>query len=99
MPSYFKNRDISDKTDEIFKLQGVNWFTRKIINVATVTLYVKHYKDDEGVEHIDIEQIGTGGIKSDELREVTGKEQEVNHPVFGPMSKRILLYFCDGSMG
>lgn len=31
--------------------------------MATITLHVKHYKDSEGVEHIDIDQTLTGGIK------------------------------------
>jgi len=30
--------------------------------LATLTLYIKHYKDDQGVEHIDIDQRLTGGI-------------------------------------
>ena len=48
--------------DEILRLQGVPWMKRKIIASITITLYVKHYTDDEGKEHIDIKQIGTGGI-------------------------------------
>lgn len=31
--------------------------------MATITLAVKQYRDDDGVEHIDIEQTATGGIK------------------------------------
>lgn len=44
-------------------LQGIGWFTRKAIGLATITLDVKQYRDDEGVEHIDIVQTATGGIK------------------------------------
>ena len=33
-------------------------------------LYVKHYTDDEGKEHIDIEQVGTGGIKGNNERRI-----------------------------
>lgn len=44
-------------------LQGVGWFTRKAIQLATVTLDINQYRDDNGVEHIDIEQTATGGIK------------------------------------
>jgi hypothetical protein len=54
---------LSDDTDKILALQGVSWVTRRIlIAIATITLDIKHYKDDEGVEHIDIEQTLTGGI-------------------------------------
>lgn len=44
-------------------LQGVPWYTRTVISVATISLAVKHYKDDENLEHIDIDQTLTGGIK------------------------------------
>ena len=47
---------------------------RKLIASVTITLYVKHYKDDNGVEHIDIEQIGTGGFKGNyEERQLDGQ--------------------------
>lgn len=44
-------------------LQGVSWFTRKAIRFSTITLDIKQYRDDDGVEHIDIDQTATGGIK------------------------------------
>jgi hypothetical protein len=44
------------------RLQGVSWLTRRAIGLATITLYTQHYKDDNGVEHIDIDQRLTGGI-------------------------------------
>lgn len=55
-------------------LKGMSWFMRKLIASVTITLYVKHYKDDDGVEHIDIEQIGTGGFKGNfEPRQIDGQ--------------------------
>ena len=57
-----QNKSLSGDMDEILRLQGVGWLKRRAISLATVTLYVKHYKDDSGVEHIDIEQKLTGGI-------------------------------------
>ena len=52
----------------------MSWFMRKLIASVTITLYVKHYKDDDGVEHIDIEQIGTGGFKGNfEPRQIDGQ--------------------------
>ncbi|TFY71494.1 hypothetical protein EVG20_g1521 [Dentipellis fragilis] len=61
--TYVLNKSQSDDTDEILRLQGVGWFTRKAIGLATITLSVKHYKDDDGKEHIDIGTTLTGGIK------------------------------------
>ena len=42
--------------------QGVSWFLRKAISFATVTLTVKQYVDKDGLTHIDIQQVATGGI-------------------------------------
>jgi hypothetical protein len=53
---------MSDSSDRILQLQGVGWFKRNVIALSTITLSVKHYKDDGGVEHIDIDQTVTGGI-------------------------------------
>ncbi|KAG6818054.1 hypothetical protein H0H87_009209 [Tephrocybe sp. NHM501043] len=54
--TYVMNKSISDNfTDEILRLQGVSWWKRKAISVGTVTLKIKHYKED-GDEHIDIDQ-------------------------------------------
>jgi len=61
---FIQNHKLSDSVDRILTLQGVGWVTRAIINNATITLYIKHYKDQEGVEHIDIEQTVTGGFKA-----------------------------------
>lgn len=43
-------------------MQGVNWINRTAISYATITLYVKHYKNENGVEHIDSDQALTGGV-------------------------------------
>ncbi|TFK71854.1 hypothetical protein BDN72DRAFT_816731 [Pluteus cervinus] len=72
-----------DKTDEILRLQGVGWLTRKAINLATVTLYVKHYSEDS-LEHIDIDQALTGGIgASAELRVLDWTKREKEDRIFG----------------
>ena len=50
-----QNKTLSDpRTDTILQLQGVGWLKRKAISLGTVTLDIKHYKDDDGVEHIDL---------------------------------------------
>ncbi|KAJ7487447.1 hypothetical protein B0H11DRAFT_2407830 [Mycena galericulata] len=60
---FVMNKGLSGDTDTILSLQGVGWFTRKAISLGTVTLFIKHYKDDEGHEHVDIDQVLTGGIE------------------------------------
>ena len=79
-----QNHSLSDDTDKILTLQGVSWVTRKIINNATITLHIKQYKDDEGVEHIDIEQTVTGGITaSPEKRTLDWTPRKSEHSLFG----------------
>lgn len=52
--------------------------------MATVTLAIKHYKDDDGTEHVDIDQTLTGGIAgTTETRTLTWKERENEDHIFG----------------
>ncbi|KAI0639813.1 hypothetical protein C8Q77DRAFT_87710 [Trametes polyzona] len=102
-PAEMTSRDISgkytmslsDDSDEILRLQGVSWWTRKAISMATLYLSVKHYKDENGVEHIDIEQTLSGGIKgTNEYRILDWTERGHEDHVFGAVlgkSRRIAL--------
>lgn len=80
-----QNKTISDQsTDQILTLQGVGWLKRKAISYGTLTLTIKHYKDDAGVEHIDIDQTLTGGIPGTrETRTLTWTERENEDHIFG----------------
>ncbi|KAF2674340.1 hypothetical protein BT63DRAFT_419635 [Microthyrium microscopicum] len=60
------NKTQSDPVDPILQLQGIGWIIRKAIGMMTVTLIVKQYTDEEGIEHIDIVQPGAAGIKGTE---------------------------------
>ena len=60
---------------------------RKLIAASSVTLYVKHYKDESEVEHIDINQVGTGGIGNFEQRTLDWVEHERHDNIFGDVSK------------
>jgi hypothetical protein len=47
-------------------------------------LNTKHFKSEDGVEHIDIDQIATGGIKgTSEHRTLDGVEREHEDYIFG----------------
>jgi hypothetical protein len=90
-----QNKTLSDDTDEILRLQGVGWLKRRAIALATITLYVKHYKDESGVEHIDIDQKLTGGITgSSEIRILDWTSREHDDSIYGPLvgkSRRVKL--------
>ena len=74
-----------DKTDKIMQLQGVGWVTRKALGVGTLTLTLKHYKDDGGVEHIDIDQSLSGVTSTREERVLDWEPREKSDHVFGPV--------------
>lgn len=64
--------------------QNVRWMTRTAIGLATITLDIKHFKDKEGVEHIDIQQTMTGGIKgTEEKRTLDSVERGHKDHIFG----------------
>lgn len=71
-------------TDKILSLQGVGWFKRKAISIGTVTLHIKHYKNENDEEKIDIDQTITGGIPgTSENRTLIWKEKENEDHLFG----------------
>lgn len=76
----------------MLRLQGVSWFTRKAISLASITLTVKHYKDEQSIEHIDITQTLSGGISTQENRTLDWTEREHSDNIFGAVlgkSRRI----------
>lgn len=80
------NKELSetDKTDVILGLQGVGWLKRKAISMGTLTLYIKHGKDEAGVETFNIDQTLTGGIPgTSEQRILSWEERAVDDATFG----------------
>jgi len=81
---FIMNKTLSDDTDRLLALQGVGWMKRKAISLATITLTIKHYKDDEGHECVDIDQTLTGGIQGTrEERILTWEERAKEDSLFG----------------
>ena len=72
-------------TDKIMQLQGVRWLTRKALGAGTLHVTVKHYKDDGGVEHIDIDQSLSGVTSTREERVLNWEPSEQRDPVFGAL--------------
>lgn len=92
--THLQNKSISDNIEEILVLQGVGWIKRKAIVTATITLAIKHVKEDD-VETIDIDQTLTGGIPGTaEHRELTWVERPHEDHIFGAVvgkSRRVQL--------
>ncbi|TBU48214.1 hypothetical protein BD309DRAFT_349362 [Dichomitus squalens] len=90
---YIMDKSLSDDNDEILRLQGVSWWTRKAISVATLYLDVKHFTED-GVEHIEIVQTLSGVKGTTENRILDGEERPHEDHVFGAVlstSRRVTL--------
>jgi hypothetical protein len=69
--------------DKILTQQGVGWITRTAISRSTITVKINHYKDDSGVEHIDIDQSLSVGGGSTEKRTLDWQERENQDRIFG----------------
>ncbi|KAJ3487367.1 hypothetical protein NLI96_g3582 [Meripilus lineatus] len=80
------NKAMSDKTDEILRLQGVGWIPRKAIQASNVLLSIDHYSED-GVEKIDIEQslVGGGAAGGWEYRVLDWQDRPQEDGIFGPV--------------
>jgi len=78
-----QNKELSDDTDGILSMQGVSWINRTAISYGTITLYVKHYKDENGIEHVDSDQTLTGIPGTTELRTLDWSSREHYDYLFG----------------
>ena len=52
----------------------MGWAKRKIITSATPTLYIKHFKDSDGREHVQSIQEGPVGLKGNSEEQVLNGE-------------------------
>ncbi|KAJ3520864.1 hypothetical protein NM688_g9099 [Phlebia brevispora] len=58
---YTQNKALSDDTEEILRLQGVSFMTRKALGMTTLTVTLTHTKDGD-VEKVVTEQVLSGGV-------------------------------------
>jgi hypothetical protein len=76
------NKTISDDIDALLTLQGIGWWTRKAIGLATVVLTIKEYTK-EGLIHIDITQVASGLSTTQEDRILNWTEILHDDKIFG----------------
>ncbi|KAF2217721.1 hypothetical protein CERZMDRAFT_104305 [Cercospora zeae-maydis SCOH1-5] len=74
--SYDLNKNISDSTSAMLKMQGVNFLVRQAANYSAIQVNLHQYKGDDGKEHLDQEQISTGNMKQFEPRILDGEARE-----------------------
>lgn len=83
---YVLNKGQSDSFDDVLRVQGMGWAKRKVVSSATPTLYIKHFKDSDGNEHVQTTQEGPMGLKGgSEERMLDGSRIQQESPAFGPV--------------
>lgn len=79
---YILSRFLQNTPKSNVEKQGISWFLRKIIALATITLEITQYEEDS-ITHIDIDQFATGGIKTTEKRTLNWQVKRHEDSVFG----------------
>ncbi|ATZ46577.1 hypothetical protein BCIN_01g11470 [Botrytis cinerea B05.10] len=79
------NLQLSDSYDSILKIQGVNWLTRKVLNVGTISLKITQTISPlDSLTHLDIESKSGAGLPgSVENRILNDETRSKKHPLFG----------------
>lgn len=79
---FVMNKTLSDDVDALLTLQGIGWWTRKAIGLATVVLTITEYTKDNLI-HIDIVQVASGLSTSNEDRILNWTEADHPDKIFG----------------
>ncbi|KAL4242137.1 Pericyclase pydY-like protein [Abortiporus biennis] len=86
------NRKLSDPMDDILRLQGIGVLKRTAMGMGTAHLTVKHYKDDQFIEHIEIGQKYGGDGDSNgkipgskDIRILDGEDRRFEDYLIGPV--------------
>lgn len=72
-------------------LQGLSWFTRKAISLATIVLTINEYVDDS-TYHIDITSVASGLSTTQENRTLDWQEREHSDRIFGKVQGRSRMF-------
>lgn len=81
------NKILSDNPDSLFALQGLSWFTRTAIGLATIILTIREYKE-AGKIHINITSLATGLSSTRETRTMDWRDESHQDIVWGKVVQR-----------
>lgn len=84
------NKTLSDDTDALLALQGLSWFTRRAIGLATINLTIKEY-EESGTIHVDITSVAKGLSTTQEDRTLDWEDKPHQDKVFGKVLGRTRL--------
>lgn len=81
--TYVLNKTLSDSSQAVLKMQNIGFLVRQAAQYSTVTVTLKQYTDDQGVVHLDQDQVSTGGIRNIEERSLNGEWGERVNKIWG----------------
>lgn len=81
------NKSLSDDPDGLFILQGLSWFTRRALGLATINLTIREY-NESGKIHIDITSVAKGLSSTQEDRVLDWEDKPHQDKVFGKVLGR-----------
>ncbi|KPI34643.1 uncharacterized protein AB675_11624 [Cyphellophora attinorum] len=85
------NKSLGDDLEPMLILQGIGWFVRKAIGLATPALTIKEYKEGD-VYHIDILSVASGLSSQQENRTLDWADRAHTDRIFGNVKGRSRLY-------
>lgn len=93
--NFIQSKKLSDSFEEALALQGIPWILRKLVGLATLSMYVTQVVDDSGLKTITFDQtasVAIGGVKGEtEVRVLDWREELNTSMVFGTTSHRSRL--------
>lgn len=81
--TYVLSKTLSDSSQAVLKMQNIGFLVRQAAQYSTVTVTLKQYTDDQGVVHLDQDQVSTGGIRNIEERSLNGEWGERVNKIWG----------------
>ena len=84
--TYTLNRTLSDSSQNVLKMQNIGFVVRQAVAYSTVTVNLKQYTDPDGTQHLDQEQLSTGGIRNIENRIMDWQYTEKHNWIWGKVN-------------
>ncbi|KAF7854201.1 hypothetical protein EAF04_010498 [Stromatinia cepivora] len=82
--SWLLNKHLSDPIEHILRLQNVNWFIRRAISFAEVTLHTTQTQDENGLVTLTMERVASVGLAGTaEIRRLNWDTKEHKDHIWG----------------
>lgn len=86
---YTLNRTLSDSSQAMLEMQNVGFFIRQAVQYSNITVSLKQYTHpDTGSQHLDQEQVSTGGVRNVEDRVMDWEWTDKSNWIWGMVHGR-----------